>query len=127
MQWAKFRPYALIVLVVIAAATMFPSLGGGGSDGPRPVSAQRAGYVSVNCGTLPSPSTSTSSVIALRAVSCGRALAVARAYDRDGKLLGDWRCARDPGGAPSAFSCGSGPHRGDLRNAPHALLVKPTS
>jgi hypothetical protein len=126
MDWGKTRPYALLTLAVIAAVTMFPSIGGGGSGGSPPLTVDRAGYDVTDCGTFPSGSTgSPSRVLALRAVGCGRALAIARAYDHTGKRLGDWRCARDAG--ERGFSCGSGRHRGDLRNAPHALLVKPTA
>jgi hypothetical protein len=39
MQRAKIRNYALVVLAVLAAASMFPSFGGGGTPhraNPRP-------------------------------------------------------------------------------------------
>jgi hypothetical protein len=39
MQRAKIRRYALVVLAVLASASMFPSFGGGGSShraAPRP-------------------------------------------------------------------------------------------
>jgi hypothetical protein len=125
MQRAEIRRYALVGLVALAAASMFPSLGGGGSSSPRRVSAQRTGYESTDCGTFDSSSTyTTARVIALRGVGCGRALDVARAYDRDGKLLGHWRCGLAHGGGIVLFSCGKGGHRGNLRKWPHALLAK---
>ena len=124
MQRAEIRRYALIGVVALTAASMLPSIGGG-SDGPRPLTAERARYESTDCGTFPSTSTyGTARVIALRGVGCGRALAVARAFDHDGKLLGHWRCALSHGSGTDLFSCGRGGHRGNLRKWPHALLAK---
>jgi hypothetical protein len=124
MQWAKIRRYALVGLVALAAASMFPSFGGS-SNGPRQVSAERTRYESTGCGTFASSSVyPTARVIALRGVGCGRALDVAKSYDHDGKLLGHWRCALSHGGRPDLFSCGKGGKRGDLRRWPHALLAR---
>jgi hypothetical protein len=124
MQQAKIRRYALIGLVALAAASMFPSFGGG-SSAPRPVSPERTRYESTDCGTFASSSVySTARVIALRGVGCGRALDVAKSYDHDGKLLGHWRCALSHGSGPDLFSCGKGGEAGNLRKWPHALLVK---
>jgi hypothetical protein len=125
MQRAEIRRYVLVGLVALAAASMFPSFGGGGSSAPRPVSAQRTGYESTDCGTFDSSSIyTTARVIALRGIGCTRALDVARAYDHNGKLLGHWRCALAHGGGTDLFSCGKGGRRGNLRRWPHALLAK---
>ena len=124
MQWATIRRYALVGLAAMAAASMFPS-GGGGTDPPREVGTKRARYESTDCGTLASTSVyPTARVTALRGVGCGRALDVAKSYDHDGKLLGHWRCALSHGGGPELFSCGKGGKQGNLRRWPHALLAK---
>jgi hypothetical protein len=124
MQRAKIRRYALVGLVALAAASMFPSFGGGPRS-PREVSAERARYESTDCGTFASSSTyPTARVIALGGVGCGRALDVAKAYDHDRKVLGHWRCAPSHAGGPDLFSCGKGGKRGGLRRRPHALLAK---
>ena len=124
MQRAKIRRYALVGLVALAAASMFPSFGGG-SNTPRQVSAERARYESTDCGTFASSSAyPTARAIALRGVGCGRALEVAKSYDHDGKLLGHSRCALANRGGPDLFSCGKGGERGDLRRWAHALLAK---
>jgi hypothetical protein len=124
MQRAKIRPYALVGLAALAAASMFPSFGGG-SGSPRPVSTERARYESTDCGTYPSDSIyPTARVSAIRGVGCGRALDIAKAYDHDGKVLGGWSCALSHGGGPDLFSCGKGGKRGSLRKWPHALLAQ---
>jgi hypothetical protein len=125
MQRAKIRRYILVALVALAAASMFPSLGGDSGSGPRQVSPQRARYESTGCGTFSSSSIyGTARVIALRGVGCGRALDIAKSYDRDGKLLGGWRCGLSHGGGPYLVSCGKGGQRGNLRKWPRALLAK---
>jgi hypothetical protein len=44
MQRARIRHYVLVGLVLLAAASMFPSFGGGSRSKPTTVPAQRARY-----------------------------------------------------------------------------------
>jgi hypothetical protein len=46
MRRARIRHYALIGLVVLAASSMLPSLGGGSKTKPAAVATQRARYES---------------------------------------------------------------------------------
>jgi len=125
MQRAQIRHYALPVLAVLAAASMFPSFGGGSDKAPPTVRPERARYVATDCGTFASTSIyPTARVTALRGVACGRALEVAKAYDKSGKQLGTWRCALAHGGGTALFSCGKGGRRGNLRKWPHALVAR---
>jgi hypothetical protein len=106
---------AVILFAVLAAISVFPSPGGGS---PSVATQPR----STDCGTYPSTSIyATGRVIAIRRVSCDRALAVAQAFDRSGKQLGRWRCGLSHADLPSLFSCGKGGKRGNLRRWPHAL------
>jgi hypothetical protein len=125
MQRAKIRRYALLTVAVLAAASMFPSFGGGSEKVPPAARAEQARYTTTDCGTFPSTSIyPTARVTALRGVGCARALDVAKAYDKSGKQLGKWRCALAHGGGTDLFSCGKGGHKGNLRRWPHALVAK---
>jgi hypothetical protein len=125
MQRAKIRRYALLTVAVLAAASMFPSFGGGSEKVPPTARAEQARYTATDCGTFASTSIyPTARVTALRGVGCTRALDVAKAYDKSGKQLGKWRCALAHGGGTDLFSCGKGGHKGNLRKWPHALVAK---
>jgi hypothetical protein len=125
MQPTNIRHWSLVAVAALAAASMFPSFGGGSGDPPSYVHPERARYAATDCGTFPSSSIyPTARVTALRGVGCGRALEVAKAYDKDGKQLGSWRCALAHGGGSDLFSCGKGGKRGNLRKWPHALIAK---
>jgi hypothetical protein len=125
MQWAKMRRYVLMLVVALATASMFPSFGGGSGRQPSIVHTERARYAATDCGTIASTSIyPMARVTALRGVGCGRALEVAKAYDKSGKQLGSWRCALAHGGGTDLFSCGKGGKRGNLRKWPHALVAK---
>lgn len=83
-----------------------------------------------DCGTIRFAGTKTT-IHVLRGVTCRRAKAVARAFDRQGtggpvRGQDGWGCALarqsdSYHGRPVGFSCGR-PTRGDLRKAPHSLL-----
>ena len=119
------RRYALVILAALAAASMFPSFGGGSGHGSGYLHTQRARYAATDCGTFPSTSIyPTARVTALRGVGCARALEVAKAYDSRGKQLGRWHCALSHGSGTDLFSCGKGGRRGNLRKWPHALVAK---
>jgi hypothetical protein len=125
MSWARIRGYALVVVVALAAASMFPSLGGGSGHRSGYVRTEPARYAPVDCGTFASSSIyPLARVTALRGVGCARALDVAKAYDKAGKQVGKWRCALAHGGGTDLFSCGKGGRRGNLRKWPHALVAK---
>jgi hypothetical protein len=125
MQRAKIRRYVLVILVLLAAASMFPSLGGGSDQRSPIIHPVRARYAATDCGTFPSTSIyATARVTALRAVTCARAIQVAKAYDSAGRQLGKWRCALSHSSGTDLFSCGKGGRRGNLRKWPHALLAK---
>jgi hypothetical protein len=125
MEWPKFRRWLLVVLAALAAASMFPSFGGGSEKAPPAVRAERARYLTTDCGTFASTSIyPTARVTSLRGVGCARALEVAKAYDKHGKQLGAWRCALAHGSGTALFSCGKGGRRGNLRKWPHALLAR---
>jgi hypothetical protein len=75
-----------------------------------------------SCGTYSSTSIyRKAKVIAIRGVSCRRALQVAKAYDAKQKQLGSWRCGLAHADLPRLFSCGAGRGSGDLRSRGHAL------
>jgi hypothetical protein len=125
MNGAKIRSYMLVILVVLAAVSMFPSFGGSSDHHTGVVHTVRTRYASTDCGTFPSTSTyATARVISLRGVGCRRATEVAKAYDSAGRQLGSWRCALSHGDGSDLFSCGKGGRRGNLRKWPHALLAK---
>jgi hypothetical protein len=125
MQPTKIRHWSLVAVAALAAASMFPSFGGGSGDRPSVLHTERTRYAATDCGTFPSSSIyPTARVTALRGVGCVRALEVAKAYDKGGKQLGSWRCALAHGGGTDLFSCGKGGKRGNLRKWPHALLAK---
>ena len=125
MRRAKIRDRLLVVLAVLAVASMFPSLGGGSDKHSAVVTTERARYTATDCGTFDSTSVyPMARVFALRRVSCSRAIEVAKAYDGKGKVPGHWHCALAHGGGAVLFSCGKGGHRGNLRKRPHALVAK---
>src|SRR4051794_29583354 len=124
MEGVKIRRYALLVVAALAVASMFPSFGGG-AHRQGYLHTERARYAPTDCGTYPSTSVyGLARVKALRGVRCGRAVEIARAYDKNGKQLGKWRCALAHGSGTALFSCGKGGRTGNLRKWPHALIAR---
>lgn len=77
------------------------------------------------CGTISSTSGyDKAKVIAIRGVGCSKARKVARRYDHDAKQSGSWQCFLAHGDPRRLFSCGRGGESGDVREWPHALVVK---
>lgn len=115
--------FSRLLVLICLVAVYGVALGAGPGDPLGPESALAKRKV---CGTYRSTSIyPRARVIAIRGVRCGRALRIARRYDRRFKQTGRWRCflARAPR-RPSIFSCGRGGRRGDVRDWPHALTVK---
>jgi hypothetical protein len=106
----------LLLLVVTAAAlAALSQLAWAGT--PAATTAKRH-----SCGTYTSTSIyKKAKVIAIRGVSCKRALQVAKAYDTKQRQLGSWHCGLAHADLPRLFSCGAGKGTGDLRKLPHAL------
>jgi hypothetical protein len=109
---------------VIAAAMLalaFAALLAFGSSAKAPAAAG----AKTDCGTYNSTSIyDKGRVFAIRGVECGKALKVAKKYDRRGATPGPWKCALAHGGGRSLFSCGYGESSGNIRDWPHALVAK---
>jgi hypothetical protein len=103
---------ALVVVFATQSATGAPA-------------ALAAGQAKTNCGTFPSTSIyDKGRVFAIRGVGCRKAREVAKQYDHKGTAPGRWKCALAHGGGEALFSCGYGESSGNIRDWPHALLVK---
>jgi len=77
-----------------------------------------------DCGTIKSASIyPRAKIVAIRGVSCEKAVKVARAYDHTGRQPGKWKCALGHGGR-GLFSCGYGASSGSIQDFPHALQAK---
>jgi hypothetical protein len=76
------------------------------------------------CGTYSSTSIyKKAKVVALRRVSCKRALQVAKAYDKTGRTPSKWRCGLAHNAKTRLFSCGAGSKTGPLDDFKYALVV----
>jgi hypothetical protein len=108
------RAWTLQAAVLVALATLMAVVLLAGAP-ERADAAKR-------CGTYNSTSAyERARVVAIRGVTCKRALRIARRYDRRFTTPGAWQCALAHSGGRRLFSCGSGGKSGDLRDWPHAL------
>jgi hypothetical protein len=78
-----------------------------------------------DCGTYRSTSIyDKGRVFAIRGVKCRKARKVAKKYDHESTAPGPWKCALAHGKGKALFSCGYGASSGNIRDWPHALVVK---
>jgi hypothetical protein len=76
------------------------------------------------CGSFPSESSGEVRVL-VRGASCAEALRVAERFWRTGRHTPPWWCglSHNDAARTSAFSCGWGGTRGDIRKWPHSLIT----
>src|SRR5262245_51541806 len=110
-------------LAAIAAAAI--ALAFAALAGQSTAAAPAASGAKTDCGTYDSTSTfDRGQVFAIRGVKCRKARKVAKRYDHRGTAPRPWKCALAHGGGKALFSCGYGESSGDIRDWPHALIVK---
>jgi hypothetical protein len=106
--WTLQTGVLTALLAIVALALL--------ASAPEPADAAK------RCGTYNSTSAyERARVVAIRGVTCKRALRIARRYDRRFTTPGNWRCALAHGDGRALFSCGAGGKSGALRDWPHAL------
>jgi hypothetical protein len=114
-------PPRLAAIAAAAIALAFAALLGGQSTATAPA----ASGAKTDCGTYDSNSTfDRGQVFAIRGVKCRKARKVAKKYDHKGTAPRPWKCALAHGDGKTLFSCGYGESSGDIRDWPHALIVK---
>lgn len=87
---------------------------------PDPVDAKES------CGTYESTSIyERAKVVAIRGVSCSKALRVAKRFDQDSEEIDGWDCGLAHDDLPRLFSCGKGGSgSGPLQDRPNALVAR---
>ena len=78
-----------------------------------------------DCGKIKSTSIyDRARVFAIRGVDCDVAVKVAKKFDHKSVEIPPWVCGLSHGSGRTLFSCGYGDDSGDIRDFPHALVVK---